>query len=93
MHRRSTLDQRFELLAAQPTAWGIPVAAVRDQAVLMDPVADRGWIAADERTNLRQRETLLQRTLQEIPIHGQIMAGGPDGKRTYVPNERGFTKP
>src|SRR5438093_372821 len=78
--RRATLDKRLELLAGQAAAGRVLVAAVGDEAVLLDPIANGRGIPVSHRTNLGQRKTIGQIALQEVPIHGRILAGGSDGK-------------
>jgi hypothetical protein len=58
--RQAAFDKRLKLFAGEAAARRILRAAVRDEAVLSEPIAHGGWIASNKRAHLRKRETLLQ---------------------------------
>ncbi len=60
---------------------------VRLEAVLPQPVSDRGGVLADPAADLRERETLIKKPLKASSVHTKILSVRPDGKangRSYL---------
>jgi hypothetical protein len=84
LERQACVRQRGQLLLRQPAPRREPIRVDCSEAMSLYPIANRpGW-SADAASDLLERQSLFQKTLQQLPIHHPSLPVWPDGKYERV---------
>jgi hypothetical protein len=65
----AALDERFERILREPATSCVPVWIGRPQVMFPNPIRDRRFMPSKPRSDLRQRQALIEELLQGVSIH------------------------